>query len=106
MAYLGFGRGLPPEEVRELSIWATEGLLPDVVVLLTVSAEVAERRLGGASDRIEDAGADFHRRVAEGFRSQADADPARWVIVDGGGSKAEVAAAVWDAVTARLGWPA
>ncbi|MFM7069427.1 MAG: dTMP kinase, partial [Actinomycetes bacterium] len=105
VAYQGFGRGLPPDEIRHLSVWATDGLLPDVVVLLTVPSDVADRRLGGASDRIEDAGAAFHQRVADGFTAQAAEDPSRWVVVDGTGSKSDVAAAVWAAVSERLGWP-
>ena len=103
VAYQGYGRGLDPSEVRELSVWATAGLLPDLVVLLTVPAEESVRRTGGARDRIEDAGIEFHQRVADGFAAQAAAEPDRWVVVDGTGSKDEVTAAVLAAVADRLG---
>ena len=103
VAYQGYGRGLGPAEVRDLSIWATGGLFPDLVVLLTVPAEESDRRTGGARDRIEDAGREFHQRVAEGFAEQAAADPDRWVVVDGSGTKDEVAAAIGLVVAERLG---
>lgn len=103
VAYQGHGRGLDPDEVRGLSLWATAGLLPDLVVLLTVPAEVSARRTGGARDRIEDAGTAFHQRVADGFAAQAAADPDRWVVVDGTGAKDQVAEEVLAAVRDRLG---
>lgn len=103
VAYQGYGRGLDPAEVRELSVWATAGLLPDLVVLLTVPAGESARRTGGARDRIEDAGDGFHQRVADGFAAQAVADPDRWVVVDGTGTKDDVTAAVLAAVADRLG---
>ena len=102
VAYQGYGRGLDPAEVRDLSVWATAGLLPDLVVLLTVPAEESVRRTGGARDRIEGAGTEFHQRVADGFAAQAAADPDRWVVVDGTGTKDEVTAAVMAAVADRL----
>jgi dTMP kinase len=103
VAYQGYGRGLDPAEVRDLSVWATAGLLPDLVVLLTVPAQESVRRTGGARDRIEDAGAEFHQRVADGFAAQAAADPGRWVVVDGSGTRDQVAEEVLAAVTDRLG---
>lgn len=103
VAYQGHGRGLDPERVRSISEWAVDGLAPDVVVLLTVPDEEARRRTGGARDRIEAAGAEFHRRVADAFAAMAAADPQRWVTVDGTGSPDQVEARVLDAVGTRLG---
>jgi dTMP kinase len=102
LAYQGFGRGLPVEEVRRLSLWATAGLEPDVVVLLDVPESVAAARLVLASDRMEAAGPAFHRAVADGYRSLAAASPERWVVVDGTGEVDEVGTAVHAAVRARL----
>ena len=102
LAYQGYGRQLPVEEVEHLSRWAAAGIWPDLVVLLDVPVEVAEARVGAARDRLEAEGAAFHERVAAGFRALAAADPDLWVVVDGSGSEDEVAARVWDAVIARL----
>jgi dTMP kinase len=93
LAYQGYGRGLDVDAVRQLSAWATGGLDADVVVLLDVPAPVAAERLQGR-DRMEAAGDDFHRRVADGYRELAAADPDRWVVIDGVGSVEEVAARV------------
>jgi dTMP kinase len=103
VAYQGYGRGLGADMVRAVSGWAAGGLWPDVVVLLTVPDEVSDERIGGARDRIEAAGLDFHRRVREGFREQADDEPDSWVTVDGTGSVDEVEQRVLDAVSDVLG---
>ena len=97
LAYQGYGRGLPLDEVRGLSEWATRGLWPDVVVLLDLPAEQAEARRG-RPDRFEVESREFHRRVEDGFRALAAADPARWRVVDASGTVDEVAARVWHAV--------
>lgn len=102
LAYQGFGRGLPLDEVRALSDWATEKLWPDLVVLLDVPAEVAQSRLG-VRDRFEAEGRDFHDRVVDGFRTLAKDGPDRWVVVDGTGTPDDVEQRVWSAVSARLG---
>lgn len=103
IAYQGFGRGLPVEEVRDLSLWATDGLLPDLVVLLEVDAAQARARIGHGRDRLENAGDDFHAAVEAGFRELAGEDPARWVVVDGGGTVAEVEERVLAVASERLG---
>lgn len=96
VAYQGFGRGLDPGELIELSAWAAAGREPDVVILLWVDQKEAAARLVGRGrpDRIEGEGAAFFEKVAEGFRAQAAADPDRWRIVDGNGGVDEVAARV------------
>jgi dTMP kinase len=111
LAYQGYGRGLPVEEVRRACDLASGGRWPDLSVLLDMPREVAERRraaqqaqLPGVSpDRIEAEEPEFHRRVNEGFREIAANDTEHWVVLDGSASAAEVAAEVLGAVRARLG---
>jgi dTMP kinase len=105
IAYQGFGRGLPIEEIRQLSLWATGGVWPDLIVFLDVPEAEADRRLGDARDRMESEPAAFHTAVIEGFRAQAAAEPERWVVIDGSPSIDEVAAAVSAAVAERLQLP-
>jgi dTMP kinase len=102
IAYQGYGRGLPTDEVRRLSGWATEGLWPDLVVLLEVPVAVAGQRLGRELDRFEQEGDDFHRRVTAGFGAMALADPHHWAVVDGTGTVDEVEQRVRAAVAQRL----
>ena len=94
LAYQGHGRGLPLHEVIALSRFATDGLEPDLYVLLDVAPEVAAERRAREHDRVEAAGAEFHRRVRDGFLELAASDPDRWLVVDGSRSIDEVEAAV------------
>lgn len=102
IAYQGYGRQLDPVEVANLSAWATEELVPDLVLLLEVPLSVSEQRTGGARDRLEAAGAAFHRRVHDGFLEQAMADPERFAVIDGTQPVDTVAAAVWEVVRMRF----
>jgi dTMP kinase len=102
LAYQGYGRGLPVDDLRQLSTWATGGVWPDVVVLLDVPDDVARSR-SAFVDRFEGEGGGFHERVAAGFRELAAAEPEVWVVVDGVGSVDEVAERVWAAVRERIG---
>ena len=99
LAYQGFGRGLPVSELAQLSSWATGGLEADVVILLDVPAAVAVTRMKPEVDRMEAAGDDFHRLVAEGYRALAAGDPERWRVVDGSGSVQDVEALVLAALS-------
>ena len=102
IAYQGYGRQLSPEEIANLSAWATDELQPDLVLLLTVPPSVAAARTGGARDKLEAAGPEFHRRVHEGFLAQAIADPERWAVIDGTLAEDEVAEAIWQVVSLRF----
>jgi len=106
IAYQGYGRELDPAPLRELVAWATAGIEADLVVLLDVPLAVARARLGETRpDRLEGLDEAFHDRVRRGFLAQATAEPQRWAVVDGAARVDEVAAAVHDAVTGRLGAP-
>lgn len=98
VAYQGSGRGLGADEVERLSLWAVQGLLPHVSVLLDLDPAVGLARLTGDPDRLESAGDDFHRRTRAAFLARAQADPTRWLVVDA----AQPADVVADLVRARL----
>ena len=98
-AYQGYGRGLAVDDLRRLSSWSTDGLQPDLNVLLVVSAPLAPPL---EPDRLEAAGDEFHDRVADGFLTLAAGDPERWAIVDGDGTVDEVAGRVAVVVEERL----
>ena len=93
LAYQGAGRALPPEEVASLSRWATEGLVPDLVVVLDVdAATAAARRAGrGADDRLDAEPAAFHERVRQVFLDLARRGGDRYLVVDAGAAPEEVA---------------
>jgi len=102
LAYQGYGRGLDLGELRRLSSWASAGLEADLVILLEVPDNVARQRRGGRPDRMEAEDAAFHRRVADGYRRLAAAEPDRWVVVDGTGPIDAVAARLRAAVGALI----
>jgi dTMP kinase len=102
LAYQGYGRGLPLDQVRAVSAFATGGLEADLAVLLDVPDGQAAARVAGVPDRFEAAGDEFHRRVVAGFHALAAAEPGRWCVVDGTGSPGEVEDRVWQAVAGRL----
>ena len=86
VAYQGAGRVLDPDEVRELSLWGTERLMPDLTVLLDVPATVAKARQAAEDrdyDRLEAEAEDFHTRVRESYLALADAEPERFLVVNG-----------------------
>jgi dTMP kinase len=83
IAYQGAGRDLGVDEVRELSLWATGGLLPALTVLIDLPAAVGRARRGGVHDRLEAEADDFHGAVRKHFLALADANPGRYLVVDG-----------------------
>jgi dTMP kinase len=86
VAYQGAGRVLDPDEVRELSLWGTERLMPDLTVLLDVPASVAKARQAAEDrdyDRLEAEAEEFHTRVRESYLALAEAEPERFLVVNG-----------------------
>ena len=96
-AYQGYGRGIDVQLLKELNEFATEGLVPDLTILLDVPLEVSRARLAerqrvtaAAADRIEAAGEAFHKRLREGFLALAKAEPGRFAVIDSSGDRDEV----------------
>lgn len=105
VAYQGAGRVLDAAEVRGLSLWAAEGALPDITVLLDLEPRAARARLDAADkpfDRLEAEKEDFHRRVREAFLALAAAEPARFLVVDASRPPEDLAQAIRSRVAERL----
>lgn len=83
LAYQGLARGLGEEDVLQLNRWATDEVLPDLVVLLDIDPEVGLARTEGNPDRIEQEDVAFHRKVAEAYQHLAKQYPSRFATVDG-----------------------
>ncbi|WP_298038897.1 dTMP kinase [uncultured Microbacterium sp.] len=97
VAYQGAGRVLDADEVRALSLWAAEGALPDLTVLLDLDPAAARLRLDAADkpfDRLEAEKLDFHVRVRDAFRKLADAEPERFLVLDAAASVEDISAAI------------
>jgi dTMP kinase len=105
VAYQGVGRVLDPEEVRGLSEWATEGLRPDLTILLDLDADAARGRLDEARtryDRLEAEASEFHDRVRAAYLDLAIAEPDLFLFVDAKRPVDEIAAAIRDRVASLL----
>lgn len=103
VAYQGVGRGLGVHDVERLSLWATEGLLPALTVLLDIDPVAGLARMTGEPDRLERAGDEFHRRTRQAFLDRAAADPGRWLVLDATAPADELAAAIRARVAGLLG---
>ncbi len=104
LAYQGYGRGLPLDDVRRINQWAVDGHWPELVLLLDAPTEVLERRMRGRQlDRFEQEDPGFHQRVRDGFRSMAAEEADRWVVIDGSADVDTVAATIRAAVRERMG---
>lgn len=105
-AYQGGGGGLDDADILALHGIGSQGLLPDLTILIEVPDDEIERRLarrdGGESDRIGGREAQFHARVRRAFEAFAEADAARFVRISGDGPVERTHAMVIEAV-GRLG---
>jgi dTMP kinase len=85
VAYQGVGRALKAEDVRAISMFAVEGLLPQLTILLDLDAAAAAARrskTGEAPDRLEREKIEFFEAVRQAFLDMAAAEPERWLVVD------------------------
>ena len=85
VAYQGAGRVLDGTEVRNLSLWAAEGLLPDLTILLDLDETIGRERLDDARtkyDRLEAEKRDFHARVRAAYLTLAEREPQRFLVLD------------------------
>jgi dTMP kinase len=105
LAYQGAGRTIPLDDVRMLSRWATQGLVPDLTVLLDLPPEdgLARARGRAVADRMESESLDFHQRVRQTFRALAEADPDRYLVIDARRSPDEIAAEIRVRIADLLG---
>jgi dTMP kinase len=98
IAYQGIARGLGAETIAELSRFATEGLLPDLTILLDVPPSVGRRRNQGTADRLETEADNFHVSVRAAYLARATTQPERYVVVDATLPAEHVDAAILDGV--------
>jgi len=102
-AYQSYGRGLDLEMVKAVNNAATQGLRPDLTILLDIPAEEGlARKRGKKPDRFEQEDIAFHQRVREGYLKLAANDPQRWLVVDATQSKRKVEQIIWQKVSRLL----
>ncbi|MES2170330.1 MAG: dTMP kinase [Actinomycetota bacterium] len=105
VAYQGAGRVLDPDEVRGISLWATEGFLPDLTILLDLDETIGRERLDAGNkryDRLESEQSEFHARVRAGYLRLAAAEPERFLVLRATDPIESIAAAIRERVGALL----
>jgi dTMP kinase len=90
VAYQGWGRGLGEQDVLTLNVWATQGLFPDLVILLHLEPEAGLLRSLEEPDRIEMESGDFHAKVSNAYLKIAEEHPERFVVIDANDSPERV----------------
>jgi dTMP kinase len=104
LAYQGYGRQLGTDALLSISTWALNNRLPDMVIYIDVPTDILNERLAKRDlDRFEREGPEFFARIAQGFTELRNADPARWIVIDGTMSKDDVEADIRTKVLDRLG---
>ena len=93
VAYQGYGRDLGPQRIRELSLWATHDLLPDVSVLLDIDPQIGLSRVSDP-DRLEAEPLAYHQSVRDGFLAIAAREPDRYLVLDATQPVDELASAI------------
>ncbi len=103
VAYQSYGRGLDLATVKGINNTATQGLKPDLTVLLDIAAEEGlARKRDKKQDRFEQEDITFHRRVRDGYHKLAANDPQRWLIIDATQPKEKIAEIIWKKVEQLL----
>jgi dTMP kinase len=98
--YQGYGRGLNLAMVKAVNKAATQGLEPDLTILLDIAVESGlARKLTGKPDRFEQESPAFHRKIREGYLKLASEEPKRWLVIDGTQPKKKIGDIIWPRVS-------
>jgi dTMP kinase len=102
VAYQGHGRDLGAARVRDLSLWATRDLLPDLTVLLDIDPQVGLSRVSDP-DRLEAEPLSYHQHVRDAFLVIAADDPDRYLVLDATRPMDGLAAVILERARMELG---
>jgi dTMP kinase len=102
-AYQGCGRGMDLDFLKMVNSFITDGLSPDLVVLLDISAEEGLKRKKMKLDVFEREDFLFHQKVRDGYLKMAAADPEHWMVVDASIPKEKIREIIWERVQPLLG---
>jgi dTMP kinase len=101
VAYQGFARGLGPRRIRDLSLWATNELLPDLTIVLDIDPADGLGRFT-ERDRLEAEPLEYHRQVRAAYLALAEEDPERYLVLDARDDIQAIAAAILARVSGDL----
>lgn len=110
LAYQGYGRGLDRCLVKNIGVFVSEGIKPDLTVLLDIEVSRGLNRAisvrkdfkGGQGDRLEQEGISFHRRVRKGYLKIAKSESRRIKVISGTGNIEKISQKVIDCVNLMI----
>lgn len=105
LAYQGYGRGLSLDDLRTITRMATEGLKPDLTLLIDIGVErgLSRRQSGNVEmNRMDLQSVAFYERVRVGYQALVSAEPDRWVVIDGDRSIADIQTDIRAAIESRI----
>jgi dTMP kinase len=103
IAYQGYGRGLNLETIEDINALATEGIKPDLTVLLDIPARKGlSRKRSRSNDRFEAENITFHHKIRDGYLKLAAEESERWLVIDATMPRAEIGKIVWNRVSHLL----
>lgn len=97
IAYQGIARGLGLEHIRNLNLWATNNLVPDLTIILDVDAEHGLNRVADPN-RLEEESTEFHAVVRDAFLQLATLSPERYLVVSANKPAEEIAEVIFERV--------
>ncbi len=99
-AYQGYGRGLELNTVKSANALGTQGLIPNLTILLDIQVEAGLKRIKDKKpDRFETENLSFHQRVRQGYLKLSKTEPKRWLVIDATKSKKFIAGIIWQRVS-------
>ncbi len=101
VAYQGYGRGMELAFIRKANEIATRGLRPELILLFDLPVEVGLARLED-TDRLDREPTEFHARVRQGFLTELEREPMRWLKINAAQDPARVLQDAWTAIDSRL----
>jgi dTMP kinase len=103
IAYQGYGRGLSLETIKKTNDLATEGIKPDLTILLDIPTQKGlGRKQSNTDDRFETENIAFHNKVRNGYLKLAAGEPRRWLVIDATLPRARIGKIIWDRVSRLL----
>ncbi|WP_026688718.1 dTMP kinase [Alteribacter aurantiacus] len=106
LVYQGVARGIGVDEVLQMNLFATAGLMPSLTLLFDLDPKVGLARISGnngrENNRLDQEKLDFHYRVREAYQSLAKREPERIQTIDAEGDLEQVVQQTWETIAAFL----
>ena len=97
--YQGYGRGLDLDTIKKTNDLATQGIKPDLTILLDIPIQKGlSRKPSTTNDRFETENIAFHDKVRAGYLKLVAEEPGRWLVIDANLPRAKIGKIIWDRV--------